>query len=187
MIDAETAIPGLDKAPTRHEKLVTWVGDIARLTQPDRVHWCDGSDAEWERLTGELIKAGTLTRLNPDKRPNSFYANSDPRRRGAGGKPHLHLLRAQGRRRAHQQLDRAGRDARDLNPCSPAPCAGAPCMSFRSAWARSVRRSRLGVEITDSAYVAISMRVMTRMGKAALEALGDDGDFVPPCTPSARR
>ena len=73
------SIPGLESPPTRHARLIAWVREIAALTQPDRVYWCDGSDAEWERLTGELIEAGTLKRLNPAKRPNSFYAASDPK------------------------------------------------------------------------------------------------------------
>src|SRR5580704_15671736 len=72
-------IPGLHPAPTDHRRLVEWVEDIAALTKPDRVVWCDGSEDEWERLTSELVAAGTLKRLNPDKRPNSFYAASDPK------------------------------------------------------------------------------------------------------------
>ncbi len=73
------SIPGLYPAPTRHRRLIEWVAEIAALTKPDRVHWCDGSDAEWDALTDELVAAGTLKRLDPDKRPNSFYAASDPK------------------------------------------------------------------------------------------------------------
>ena len=72
-------VPGLEPAPTKNSKLVGWVREIAELTEPDRVVWCDGSEAEWTRLTEELVAAGTLKRLNPEKRPNSFYAASDPR------------------------------------------------------------------------------------------------------------
>ena len=79
LVTADSAIPGLDPAPTRHSRLVSWVREIAALTQPDRVHWCDGSDEEWTTLTDELVASGTLKRLNPDKRPNSFYAASDPK------------------------------------------------------------------------------------------------------------
>ena len=72
------AIPGLNEAPTKHAGLLAWVREVAEMTQPDRVHWCDGSDEEWAALTAELVKAGTLTPLNAEKRPNSFLALSDP-------------------------------------------------------------------------------------------------------------
>src|SRR5262249_52615371 len=72
------SILGLNAAPTRHARLIAWVRAIADLTQPEKVHWCDGSDEEWLDLTDALVHAGTLKRLNPDKRPNSFYAVSDP-------------------------------------------------------------------------------------------------------------
>ena len=75
----EVSIPGLDKAPTNHAELVAWVREIAALTKPAEVYWCDGSDEEFKVLTDRLVEAGTLQRLNPDKRPNSFYAASDPR------------------------------------------------------------------------------------------------------------
>ena len=75
----ETAFAGLSPAPTRHRRLITWVKEIAELTKPDRIVWCDGSDEEWDRLTTEMVEAGTLKRLNPDKRPNAFLALSDPR------------------------------------------------------------------------------------------------------------
>ena len=74
-----TKIAGLTPAPTKHSRLIKWVESIAALTKPDRVYWCDGSQAEWERLTEELVAAGTLTPLDPKKRPNSFYAASDPK------------------------------------------------------------------------------------------------------------
>src|SRR5579859_7072715 len=73
-----TAIPGLENAPTNHAALKAWVAEIAELTQPDAVVWCDGSDAEWDRLTAQLVEAGTFVKLNEAKRPNSFYAKSDP-------------------------------------------------------------------------------------------------------------
>src|SRR5579864_7208048 len=76
---SKPTVPGLEPAPTKNQKLVQWVREIAELTQPDRVVWCDGSEDEWNRLTEELVQSGTLKRLNPAKRPNSFYAVSDPR------------------------------------------------------------------------------------------------------------
>ncbi|HVU14393.1 MAG TPA: hypothetical protein VHD90_24110, partial [Phototrophicaceae bacterium] len=75
----DAKIPGLLPAPTNNKKLVAWVESIAALAKPDRVYWCDGSEAEWERLTSELVAAGTLKQLNAEKRPNSFYAASDPK------------------------------------------------------------------------------------------------------------
>ena len=73
-----STIAGLDQAPTKHQKLINWVREVAELTKPDRVEWCDGSDEEWDRLTSMMVEAGTFKRLNPDKRPNSFYAASNP-------------------------------------------------------------------------------------------------------------
>src|SRR5580704_8820195 len=76
---ATCSVPGLDPAPTRHKRLIAWVEEIAALTKPDRVHWCDGSEEEWRALTAEMVRAGTLATLNPETRPNCFYAASDPR------------------------------------------------------------------------------------------------------------
>ena len=71
-------VPGLADAPTRNKKLLEWVEQVAELTQPDKVEWCDGSQEEWDRLTQLLVDGGTFIRLNPDKRPNSFLARSNP-------------------------------------------------------------------------------------------------------------
>ncbi len=183
-----SSIPGLEPAPTRHKRLVDWVDDIAALTKPDRVYWCDGSDAEWERLTDELVAPGTLKRLNSGQAPQLLLRRLRSARRRARRKPHLHLLGKPGRRRPDQQLDGAGRNARQAQRrCSTAACAAAPCMSCRSAWGRSARRfPPLGVEITDSAYVAISMRIMTRMGHARARADGR-GRLLRARRPLARR
>ncbi|MCB0916513.1 MAG: phosphoenolpyruvate carboxykinase, partial [Actinobacteria bacterium] len=71
-------IPGLENPPTKNKKLLEWVEEVAALTQPDRVEWCDGSDAEWDRLTAQMVESGTFIQLNPEKRPNSFLARSNP-------------------------------------------------------------------------------------------------------------
>src|ERR687892_2855674 len=76
--DTATTAAGLEDAPTSHPRLLAWVASVAELAQPERVHWCDGSDAEWTALTEALVEAGTLVRLNADRKPNSFWARTDP-------------------------------------------------------------------------------------------------------------
>src|SRR5579872_7105081 len=177
---AAVTIPGLSPAPTRHARLIEWVTEIAQLTKPAAVHWCDGSDAEWTALTDTLVAAGTLKRLNPKTHPNSFYAASDPKdvarvesrtficsKTEADAGPTNNWLDPVEMRADLQSLFDGAMRGRTMYvvPFSMGPIGS--------------KISALGVEITDSAYVAVSMRIMTRMGRQALEALGDDGFFVP--------
>ncbi|MQA60274.1 MAG: phosphoenolpyruvate carboxykinase (GTP) [Actinophytocola sp.] len=176
-----STIPGLDEVPTTHQDLLRWVREVAELTTPDRVHWCDGSEEEWRALTGELVEAGTLVRLR--QKPNSFWAASDP----------SDVARVEDRTFICSRVTRdAGPTNNWLDPDEmKATMTGLyrGCMRGRTMYVIPFcmgplgdDHPKLGVEITDSAYVVISMRVMTRMGSQALDkfvrADGTDAAFV---------
>ncbi len=177
-------IPGLELAPTTHTRLLRWVREAAELTQPSDVVWCDGSPEEWTRLTDQLVAAGTLRRLNPEIKPNSFWCASDPRDVA----------------RVEDRTFICSRDPKDAgatnNWLDPDDMKAIMTERFRGSMRGrtmyvipycmgplTADEPLLGCEVTDSAYVVISMHIMTRMGTRALakfvDSDGVEAEFVP--------
>ncbi|MFO0661874.1 MAG: phosphoenolpyruvate carboxykinase (GTP) [Polyangiaceae bacterium] len=164
---------------TNNEALKQWVEEVRQLTQPDQVVWCDGSEDEWKRLTEQMVADGTMSRLNPEKYPNSFLHRSDPT--DVARTEHLTFICCEKKEDAGPTNNwMSPADAREkLTPLYKG------CMKGRTLYVVPYlmgpvgsKASRVGVEITDSAYVVCNMKIMTRMGKVALEALGNSTDFV---------
>jgi len=172
-----SVIPGLDNPPTTHAELTAWVSEVAELTTPERVEWCDGSQEEWTRLTDLLVDSGTFTRLT--KKPNSFHAASDP----------SDVARVEDRTYICSLLEAdAGPTNNWMDPAemkSTMTDLYRGCMRGRTMYvipfsmgAVGGENSLYGVEVTDSEYVVVSMRIMARIGADALAALGSDTPFV---------
>jgi phosphoenolpyruvate carboxykinase (GTP) len=177
---AAPTIPGLDNPPLQRQEVLDWVTQVAELTAPDRVVWCDGSPEEWTRLTDELVEAGTYTRLDPAKKPNSFHAASDP----------------DDVARVEERTFICSVDRKDAGPTNnwmdPAEMKATMSELYRGAMAgrtmyvipfcmgpTTAEHPKLGVEISDSAYVVTSMHIMTRIGPRVYELLEAGHEWVP--------